>query len=140
LSRAPKYSLRESKFSQTDLTEEYCWAITQAAARSCCIRSDFSVLEFGFKLHSLVHTYVVDHMHIFNSDLQLLLNSGSVRVYVCVCACVYVCVRACVCVCVCMCVCARVRVYVCACMCVCVRACVYVCVRACACVCVCACV
>jgi hypothetical protein len=36
---------------------EYCWAITQASGRSCCGWSGSSVLEFGFQLHSFVHTY-----------------------------------------------------------------------------------
>jgi len=40
------------------LAEEYCWAITQAAGRSCCGRSGSSVLEFGYQLDSLVCTYI----------------------------------------------------------------------------------
>jgi hypothetical protein len=40
------------------VVEEYCWAITQEAGRSCCVRSFSSVLEFGFKLVSLASTYV----------------------------------------------------------------------------------
>jgi hypothetical protein len=35
---------------------EYCWAITQAAGRSCCGRSSFSVLEFGFQLESVIQS------------------------------------------------------------------------------------
>jgi len=37
--------------------EEYCWTITQAEGRSCCGRSGFSVLDFGFELNPLVNTY-----------------------------------------------------------------------------------
>jgi hypothetical protein len=43
---------------------EYCWAITQAAGRSCCNRSDSSVLVFGFRVVSVVCTCmytIVDH-------------------------------------------------------------------------------
>ena len=43
--------------NETKLTEEYCWAITQAAGRSCCGRSGSITLEFGF------FTYIVDHMY-----------------------------------------------------------------------------
>ena len=38
------------------VAEEYCWAITQAAGRSCCGRSGSSVLEFGYQLDCLVCT------------------------------------------------------------------------------------
>ena len=37
--------------------EEYCWAVTQAAARTCCGRSGSRVLEFGFQLETLVYAY-----------------------------------------------------------------------------------
>ena len=40
----------------------YCWAITQAAGRSCCGRSGSSAFDFGFhQLDFLVYTYIVDH-------------------------------------------------------------------------------
>ena len=42
--------------------EEYCWAITQTAGRSCCGQSGSSALEFGFQKDTLVYTYTVDHM------------------------------------------------------------------------------
>jgi len=45
------------------VAEEYCWAITQAAGRSCGGRSDSSVLGFGFQLDSLVYSYVVEHVY-----------------------------------------------------------------------------
>ena len=60
------------------MTEEYCWAITQAAGRSCCGRSGSSVLEFGFQLDC----------------------SECTKVYnVCVCVCVFVYIYIYVCVC-----------------------------------------
>ena len=37
-------------FNETKVAEEYCWAITQAAGRSCCGRSGSSVLGCGFNL------------------------------------------------------------------------------------------
>ena len=36
--------------------------MTEAAGRSCCGRSDSSVLEFVFQLDSLVYAEVVDHV------------------------------------------------------------------------------
>jgi len=45
------------------VAEDYRWAITQVAWRSCCGRSDSSVLDFGFKLASLVRPYVKSHMY-----------------------------------------------------------------------------
>jgi hypothetical protein len=48
--RASNYSLREWKRSETKVTEEYCWAITQAAGPSCCGRSGSSVLQCGFHM------------------------------------------------------------------------------------------
>jgi len=38
------------------VTEEYRWAITQAAGRSCCGRSGTSVLEYGFQVDSVLRT------------------------------------------------------------------------------------
>jgi hypothetical protein len=46
LEGAPKFSLHERKRSETKLMEQYCWAITQAAGRSCCGRSGSGALEF----------------------------------------------------------------------------------------------
>ena len=40
------------------MAEEYCWAITQVAGRSCC-----GVLEFGLQLDSIVHTCIADRMY-----------------------------------------------------------------------------
>jgi hypothetical protein len=39
---------------------EYCWAIPQAAGRSCCGRSDSIAWKLGFQLDSLKCTYKVD--------------------------------------------------------------------------------
>jgi len=36
------------------VTEEYCWAITQAVGQSCCGRSGSTVLDLGLRLNSLV--------------------------------------------------------------------------------------
>jgi hypothetical protein len=57
------------------VVQEYCWAITQAAGRLYCGRSDSAMLEFGFLLGCLVHkyTYTVDHRCI-----QYLLAQNSV--------------------------------------------------------------
>jgi len=53
------------------VTEGYCWAITQAAERSCCGRSGSIVLECGFQLDSLVHTQTVDRSQcLLNSHLR----------------------------------------------------------------------
>ena len=68
------------------MAEEYCWAITQAAGRSCGGRSDSSVLGVGFQLDSLVYSYMFEHMYPelrlalkFNLRLALLLRKpGSV--------------------------------------------------------------
>ena len=40
----------------TKVQEEYCWAVTEAAGRSCCGVSSSSVLEFGFQLDCLIQT------------------------------------------------------------------------------------
>jgi hypothetical protein len=33
------------------------------AGQSCCDRTSFSVLEFGFQLDSLAYTYTVEHIY-----------------------------------------------------------------------------
>ena len=45
------------------MSEECCWATTQAAGQSCCRRSGSSVLEFAFQLDRLVYTHTVGHIH-----------------------------------------------------------------------------
>ena len=67
LERDAVFFVSRKKRSETKVTEEYCWAKTQAAGRSSFGRSHSSVLTFGFQLYSFVcmyvHTYVVDHLH-----------------------------------------------------------------------------
>ena len=68
------------------MTEEYCWAITEAAERAHLGRSRYNVLEFGFQLDFLLHTYNVDHMYmqfrcgqnLIYAGTKLLRASGSV--------------------------------------------------------------
>jgi len=53
------------------LAEEHCWAMTEAAGRSCYGRSGSSVLEFGFQPVCLsldfcwnpLFMHIVDHTH-----------------------------------------------------------------------------
>jgi hypothetical protein len=61
LIKAPNFSLLGIKAHAKKMAEEYCWAITQVAGRSCCGRSGSSVFEFGFQL--CVATHTADHMH-----------------------------------------------------------------------------
>ena len=56
LERTTNFTLLEIKGNDTKVAEEYCWAITHAAKWSYCGGSDFSVLQFGFQLHSFVYT------------------------------------------------------------------------------------
>ena len=63
MKRALTFFSREWRHSETNVTEEYCWAMTQEAGRSCRGRSGSSVMEFGFELDSLVYTYIVDRMY-----------------------------------------------------------------------------
>jgi hypothetical protein len=51
------------KISKQAKEEEYYWAITQAAGRSCCGLTGAIVLEFGFEVSSLVDTCIVDHVY-----------------------------------------------------------------------------
>ena len=46
--------MRELKRSETKVTKEYCWAMTQEAGRSCCGRSGPRVLQAAFQLYSRV--------------------------------------------------------------------------------------
>ena len=52
---------RRRKNVERKIAEGHCWAITQAAKRSCCGGSGSSVLECGSQLDSLVHTHTADH-------------------------------------------------------------------------------
>jgi hypothetical protein len=67
-------TLQEWKRNETKVAEEYCWAITQAAVKSCCSRLVASVLEFGFELDSLVYAYIVDDVY---TEFRLAQNYGS---------------------------------------------------------------
>jgi len=58
---AAKFSFHERKRSETNLMEEYCWAIAKAEGQSCCGRSGSGVLEFGFQLNS--YTYDAPHVY-----------------------------------------------------------------------------
>jgi hypothetical protein len=52
LKGASNFLLAGVKAQETKVAEEYCWAITQAAGRSCCGLSSSSVLEFECFLHT----------------------------------------------------------------------------------------
>jgi hypothetical protein len=66
LKPAPNFSFRQGKSYETNVVEEYCWAITVATERLCCSRLGSSVLEQpGFHLYALVCTYVVEHTYIY---------------------------------------------------------------------------
>ena len=66
LKAAPNFSFRQGKSYETNVVEEYCWAITVATEQLCCSRSGSSVLEQpGFHLYALVCSYVVEHTYIY---------------------------------------------------------------------------
>jgi len=48
LGERKKERKKERKLYETQVEEEYCWAITQETGQSCCSRSDSIVLESGF--------------------------------------------------------------------------------------------
>jgi hypothetical protein len=54
--------MRGCRHSETKVAEEYCWAITQTARRSCCGRSGSNELEFGVRLDSVVYTHIFDQV------------------------------------------------------------------------------
>ena len=54
LKRPPNFFLLELKWIETQVAEEYWWAITQAAGRSCCGRSGSIVFDLAFQLDCLV--------------------------------------------------------------------------------------
>jgi len=66
LKRAPWFSLRAWGRNKAAVTEEYCWAIKQAARGrgACCDRSGSSVLGFGFQLESLIRVYMYAYVFI----------------------------------------------------------------------------
>jgi hypothetical protein len=49
-----------------NVVEEYCWAITNTAGRSCCCPSRSSVLEFEFQLDCYVHTELTTCLLLFD--------------------------------------------------------------------------
>jgi hypothetical protein len=57
-----EFSLVGKKRNTTKVAEESYWAITQAVGRSRYGRSDSGVLQFGFKMTSLVYTHIVEHV------------------------------------------------------------------------------
>jgi len=61
----PNISLREPKRNETQVAEEYCCAITQAAGRSCCSRSGSSVFECGFTPNFFIHVYVWSYVCVY---------------------------------------------------------------------------
>ena len=67
---APNFTVLEWKCNESNVAEEYCWTITQAAGRSCCGRSDSRVLELGFTLDSLTNSHLMT-MSILSSDVQV---------------------------------------------------------------------
>jgi hypothetical protein len=59
--------------SETNVAEEYCWAITQAASKSRCVLSGPSVLTLVFHMDCVAYTHIVDHMYTQFSDLHKIL-------------------------------------------------------------------
>jgi hypothetical protein len=47
--------LREWKRNETNVAEEYCWAMT-GGLTVCCGLSGFGAFDFGFQLYSLAYT------------------------------------------------------------------------------------
>ena len=72
LNRALDSSLRERNRDETKMAREYCWAITQAAGRSCCRPSADSVLKCIYYIRIYRHT--VD-----NTYIQFRLTHDSTR-------------------------------------------------------------
>ena len=68
----PYCSFRGWKRNETKLAQEYCWAITQAARRSCCAWAGSNVLKSGFQLDYFVHVHMHtdDHTYIQSQILQ----------------------------------------------------------------------
>jgi len=51
------FPLLKKKHNESNVAEEYCWAITQAIGWACCGRSGSRVLENGFQLDVLEYKY-----------------------------------------------------------------------------------
>ena len=58
-----EFFLRESKSSETKAVEGCCWAITQAAGRSCCGWSGSRVWNVGFNLTPLCTSHNWPQVH-----------------------------------------------------------------------------
>ena len=52
------------------VAEEYCWAITQAAGRSCCCRTGSGVLGLGFRLVLFLSTSAYIYIYMPHSGLR----------------------------------------------------------------------
>ena len=67
LENRTSFSLWEWKYYDMKVADKYCWVTTKGVWWwSCCSQSGSSVLESGFKLESLVYTYMGTH----KSDLS----------------------------------------------------------------------
>ena len=44
--------------------EEYCWAVTEELERPYFGLPSYSVLEFGFQLKFVLHTYSLYHIYV----------------------------------------------------------------------------
>jgi hypothetical protein len=58
-------SCRKCKGNETEVVEEYCWAMAQAAEKSCCGRSGSNMLEFVcvcVYIYIYIYIYIVDRM------------------------------------------------------------------------------
>ena len=66
--RSSYFRLREWNRNQTEVTEGYCWAITQAAGRSCCDRSGSRVCwSLNFNWTPLyVYIYIYIYIYIYS--------------------------------------------------------------------------
>ena len=73
LKGSSSFSLRERKRKKTNVAEEYCWAITKAAVRACCSRSDSGVFYFRFQLNFVLCTCIFGHMR---TQFRLAQNSA----------------------------------------------------------------
>jgi hypothetical protein len=60
----PNFSVRALKCNEKNVAEEYCWAITQAAGRSCLQPIGF---RFGAWVYTqlTLYTYMYKHMYVF---------------------------------------------------------------------------
>jgi hypothetical protein len=69
------------------VVEEYCWALTELARRSCCVRSGSSMLEFRFQfvyvyiymgVYSHIYTYIFSHVC---AQIRLTQNSACAGIF-----------------------------------------------------------